>query len=373
MDLSPEDALRLNVLLASAVEAIRIDESSMTLYALSKQGEAKVALNPNCRDEPYLRRVREALSSNVLGSPGGYPVYLKRWTRMGQTRDGSLESLLLLGEPEAVVAVVNAAGLTDELARRAWWANPTADNARCMLERDSVAKGTMGPTLAAYLVDYLPFEQDAGAIIDTVRLVLKAGLLDEQTRLEIWSKGKHRNTYYVGFLLAIPDDLPELVPVHQTWSGAARSLSDLVSSGNRFAIQLLRMLDSPGQSFLNTAEVVIRRPANQEVVTSVLNAIAAYLQPVRCCRRGVVDMEQIVRSAEDICNRGADHDEDLYLLLETVPELTRLIRAMVALSMVDENLVNPVFSRTDAIGSLMRRKLEPVVNPILRQIADLRA
>ena len=92
MELTPEDALRINVLLAGTPEAVRIDESSMTLYALSEKGEAKVKLNPNCRDEGYLRKVRETLSSQVLGSPGGYPVYLKRWTRMGQARDSILES-----------------------------------------------------------------------------------------------------------------------------------------------------------------------------------------------------------------------------------------------------------------------------------------
>ena len=94
MDLTPEDALRINVLLASQIEAIRLDESRMTLFALSQKGEAKVKLNPNCRDDAYLRKVRETLSSHVLGSPGGYPVYLKRWTRMGQARDEVLESLL---------------------------------------------------------------------------------------------------------------------------------------------------------------------------------------------------------------------------------------------------------------------------------------
>ena len=121
MDLSSEDALRLNVLLANQPQAIRIDESSMTLYGLSEKGEARVALNPNCRDDLYLRKVRELLSGHVLGSPGGYPIYLKRWSRMGQTRDESLEQLLLLGEPEAVAAVTGARGLSDELARRAWW------------------------------------------------------------------------------------------------------------------------------------------------------------------------------------------------------------------------------------------------------------
>ncbi len=35
---------------------------------------------------------------------------------MGQTRDENLEHLLLLGEPDAVVAITCASGLTDELA-----------------------------------------------------------------------------------------------------------------------------------------------------------------------------------------------------------------------------------------------------------------
>jgi hypothetical protein len=139
MDLTPEDALRINVLLASPIEAVRIDESRMTLFALSEKGEAKVQLNPNCRDESYLRRVRETLSSHVLGSPGGYPVYLKRW----------------------VVAVVNATGITDELARRAWWAAQTADNARCMLQQAAVVNGEMGAVLADFLVEFLPFEEEA--------------------------------------------------------------------------------------------------------------------------------------------------------------------------------------------------------------------
>jgi hypothetical protein len=37
--------------------------------------------------------------------------------------------------------------------------------------------------------------------------------------------------------------------------------------------------------------------------------------------------------------------------------------------MLDEAIVNPVFSRTDAIGSLMRKKLQPVTGPILEQLA----
>ncbi|MEE9352512.1 MAG: hypothetical protein V3U78_09645, partial [Thiotrichaceae bacterium] len=99
MQLSNEDNLRLNVLLAQPLQAIRINEGSMTVYALTEKGEAKVQLNPTVRDEQYLRWVRELISLKVTGSPGGYPIFIKRWTRMGHT-DNTLEHMLLLGEPE---------------------------------------------------------------------------------------------------------------------------------------------------------------------------------------------------------------------------------------------------------------------------------
>ena len=127
MPLSNEDLLRLNVLLAHDLQAVRIDEQTLIVHGLTKDNEARIPLNPNCRPAQYLKRVRETLSNHALGSPGGYPVFLQRWTRMGQAKDAQLEKLLLLGEDEAVVAVAGAPGLTDDIARRAWWAMPTAD------------------------------------------------------------------------------------------------------------------------------------------------------------------------------------------------------------------------------------------------------
>jgi hypothetical protein len=34
--------------------------------------------------------------------------------------------------------------------------------------------------------------------------------------------------------------------------------------------------------------------------------------------------------------------------------------------------VQPIFARSTAIGSLMRRKIEPVTTPLLKDIAELR-
>jgi hypothetical protein len=165
MELSHEDSLRLNVLVKQDLRAVRIDESSMIVHALTGKGEARVQLNPNCRDDVYLRRIRELLSTHALGSPGGYPVYLKRWTRMGQMREQSLDSLLILGEPEAVIAVAHAAGLTEEVARRAWWIMPTAEVARKMLECANVANSELGRELAEFLIEFLPFEPESSDIV----------------------------------------------------------------------------------------------------------------------------------------------------------------------------------------------------------------
>lgn len=372
MDLSAEDALRLNVLLANELQAVRLDESGMTLYGLSARGESRVKLNPTCRDEAYIRRIREMLSSHVLGSPGGYPIYLRRWTRMGQARDDNLDKLLLLGEPEAVVAVVHASGLTDELARRAWWAMPTADNARKMLTRSSVCQGAMGPVLAQYLIDYLPFEEDHQAMIESVRLILQPGLISDETREHIWAKARSKNTYFVGFLLALPDALPEAVPAHPAWAAVAAPLLAMADSGNVYARRLCRVLDAPGQAFMATAETVMRKPNNQDVVVALLEAIQGYFNDVACSGARLQDIDAIAHQAETRCRECANHDRQLAELLAQLPALASTLRAMLVLSAVGERLVAPVFARTDAIGTVMRRKLEPITQPLLAEMAVLR-
>ena len=206
MNLSNEDNLRMNVLLHQELHAIRIDESKMVVYGLSEKGEATVSLKPNCKDEVYIKQVKELISSHVLGSPGGYPIFLRRWTRMGQSNTGqsrteeSLERLLLLGESEAIVAVVNAEKISNEIARRAWWALPTASNARCLLRHKDVVYGDMGKELAEFLVEFLPFEEEPSAMIESARLVLQEGLISKEVSDGLWKKGQRKNALLVGFL-----------------------------------------------------------------------------------------------------------------------------------------------------------------------------
>jgi hypothetical protein len=369
MELSQEDSLRLHVLLRQDLKAVRIDEGRMDLYALTSEGEAKVSLNPTCREEKYVRLVKEMLSTQVLGSPGGYPIYLRRWTRMGQARADNLDRLLLLGEPEAVVAVVHASGLTDDLARHAWWAMPTADNARRMLEKPQIAAGSMGPELAAFLIEFLPFEENSRDMLDSVRLVLQPGLIDDATRQKIWHKGRQKNAYYVGFLHATPDDLPEQLPEQERCRQLTSDLTPMAEAGNECARQLKRALSPAGQTFLKVAREVMRKPRDQDVVVALFDAIGDFfadLQPYAPDADSLEEIITAVRDAKSAAQTGAVKE-----ILRKHPELHAQMEAAIVLSRVDERLLRPVFSRTDAIGSVMRKKLEPLTTPILEQFDQL--
>ncbi|MEA3410218.1 MAG: sulfur reduction protein DsrS [Pseudomonadota bacterium] len=373
MQLSSEDTLRLNVLLALDLHAVRIDESRMVVHALSGKGEAKVRLNPTCRDEQYLKLVRQTLSTRFLGSPGGYPVYLRRWTRMGQARSESLDKLLLLGEPEAIAAVVHATGLTDDIARRAWWANPTAANARQMLERETVAGGSMGPELAEFLLEFLPFEEEPQDMIDSVRLILQPGLTSEAQRDALWARCNRKNSYYVGFMAALPDALPEPASPHAAASDIQAALAPLIAAGNPYAGQLVRVLGAAGQRYLTTAETVLRKPVNQDVVVALLDTVGDYFSGVRPDERRRREYSAIDAMASEFCKDESACPDNLREVIDQVPGQRERIRAMVALSMLGEQLVAPIFGVTDSIGSVMRKKIEPVTGPILEQFALLRS
>lgn len=295
-DLSQEDQFRLNVLLAQDIKAVRIDESNLLLYALLASGEATMPLNPNCRNDKYIRLVRETLSGHALGSPGGYPVFLSRWTRHGQMESANLGQLLMIGEPEAVIAVVHSPALTDEIAGYAWWAMPTIENARLMLARPAIAEGRMGPVLAEFLIEHLAFlQEDHLAIMDTVAVLLYSRILSPEQRETLWKRGKRQNSHYVAFLEFCPAEL---------------SLKAFAEAG----------ID------------ILSRPDTQEVVSRTLDAIGAYFSA-----QASPDPAQA-----EIWDR---------------------------LGAANASLASPVFSRSTAIGSLMRRKLEPITAPVL---ADLR-
>lgn len=368
MELTPEDSLRLNVLLASGPQAIRIDEQSMVLHALTPRGEASIPLHPSGRKEQYLRLVRELLSGHALGSPGGFPIYLRNWTRSGQPMGDHLDKLLLLGEPEAVVSVAYSPKLTAELARLAWWAMPAADNARRMLERVCVADAEIGKVLAEFLIEHLPFESNPHVKMDTVRIVLHPGLIDEDARLRLWNKASRDNAYYVPFLQREPDDLPAQQSPRADREAVAAAIGTLAEGGNPYAATLLRILSGSGQAFLHAAEEVVTRPADQDVAVAAFNAIAAYFAALRLEADGLKNIETLPAEVDALLDRVTAARD----VLAVAPALRAELRAMLILAHMDAEIARPILSRTTAAGTLLRRKLEPVTAPLREQMAVLR-
>ena len=369
MELSSEDSLRLNVLINQDLQAIRIDESKMVVHALTDRGEAKVPLNPTCRDDKYLRYVREMLSTHALGSPGGYPVFLRRWTRMGQMREESLEGLLILGEPEAVVAVANSPELNEEVARRAWWAMPEADIARRMLKNQQIAKSNIGKELAAFLVEFLPFEMEANDIVESVRLVLQPGLVDEATINNLWSRGARKSAFHVGFLLARPDELPEQTPANSQYDKVKNKL-EKISAENPYAQLLLKVFSAAGQTFLGTLDKTMNKLTDQYVVVLFLKAVQNYFSDIyRDNNSNFRSFEEIESAVEQAI--GDSSNTLLSTVLNIAPEYREFLIAMLSLSCVRESLVDPIFSQTDAVGSVMRKRLQPVMQPMADNIHRL--
>jgi len=214
MPLSSEDQLRIQVMFHNNPEAIRIDENRMVLYALTQNGEASIPLSPNCTNDNYIKELKGMLAEYTLGSSGGYPIYLKRWSRMGDTEGSHLQKFLLLGEPEAVVAVANSPALTIDLAHKAWWAvTNTAEQSEQglqMLCHECVVKDSLGVEIAEYLMEYLPFLVNEEKILATLSTVLQDGLLSEERVTKIWERSQDRGKgiYQIAFLQARVNSLP---------------------------------------------------------------------------------------------------------------------------------------------------------------------
>ena len=354
MELSAEDALRLNVLVANA-RAIRINESQMTVHGLTDRGEAAIQLQPTGNDDRYLKLVREFLATSAVGSPRGYPVFLRRWTRMHRLNTDRLQPLLMLGEPEAVVAVSGASGITPEVAELAWWALPESEVARFLLAHDCVAQAGLGRELAAHLLEFLPFETEPADIIETVRLISRDDLIAESDRLRLWHRGARKTTYLAGFLLGRGDDLPDEAPANPGLELAEKAAETM--PGDPLLAALRKVLNARGQLFLATCRRILARPASQEVVVETLEALRDYLELPEFAQRECLDPAEIGAAIESI--RPSETGGG---------ELTEKLTAVLTLALAGEPLVRGYFARSTAVGALMRKQLQPILAPVERSI-----
>ncbi len=337
--LTKEDGLRLNVLMTQA-EAVRIDTSGPAVVALVGERELRVELHPQGREDAYLLAVRRLLASLVIGHPGGFPVFIRRWLRGGQRENLRTADLLRLGEPEAVLAAAASPNVDATVARRAWWAHPEPTVARALLGNPALAAAALRGELAAWLVEHLPFEQDDSAAMATVRLIAAPGLLDPEARRRLWRRGLQRPACLVGFLQAAPDDLPEPRPARALPVATATVLDAACAAGNPWAGRLARALGGRGQAFLVACDAILDEPQHRDIVSPLLNLLGDW------CRVG------------DAAR----------------PELAGLeaeLEALARLGASEEALCYPVFSRSTASGSLLRDKLREPLQPLREAIATL--
>ncbi len=176
-----------------------------------------------------------------------------------------------------------------------------------------------------------------------------------------------------GFLHAAADDLPIEVDAHPEYETINQQLLPLIEQGNAYAIMLDKVLSSKGQAFIKTIEDALNKPGNQDVVVSLLSAVSKYFETIVPEQFTEHDIESICSEAEALCcGENAQLNEVVVALEGTTDNAQKYLCAMTVLACLSVKLVNPIFSRSDAIGTVMRKKIKPVTDPVLEQLHILR-
>jgi hypothetical protein len=172
----------------------------------------------------------------------------------------------------------------------------------------------------------------------------------------------------VGFLKARPDRLPGDDVAPALAAEGLASLEALADAGNPIAGAVLRAACASGQLFLETSSRVLTKPSTQDVVNGAIDALAGFFAAAR--PDGVPDLEWqgLVEEAERFVDKDGAAGE---VLEQGVISRDQLI-ALRILSGLNYGVLRPIFKRSDAIGSLMRKQLKPVLEPLLGQIEQLR-
>jgi hypothetical protein len=342
--LEPEDILKLNVLIATSI-AIRIDTYKLTVVGLNAQfDEQTIQLKPKGDSAVYLAEVKKLLTTQVLGAMGGYPSYLKRWSRLGQVASSNLESLLKLGEVEAVVAVANSTNLDNTLLKLTWWCATNTDNqaeiGRFLLTKKFVLNTPTGREIATYLLEFLPFVNDIEQLIDTTSLLLQGDLISEKEQQKLWQQGQRKTAFLVGFIERMPGKLPnEFNP--QTLDCRHPDLMIL----NQQQTQI----------FLKTLAHILKKINQEYVLYRALEALGQYMSHEKISPQNKI--EDVQRQVEHLTQTPTDEADKL--------------SARLFLAGVSERLVVSTISAHNLTGSAIRKKLAPVLTPIQRALSIL--
>jgi hypothetical protein len=374
MPLTAEDSFSLNVLLAARPSAIRLEEPALRVMGLTPRGELSVALHPNCRAEKYMDEVRGLLIEHALDDAHTTLVDLKSWMRRGRVAGPHLARLLLTGEPEAVDRVARSPELVPELAQAVWWIDPSANQARAMLARAKVAESDTGRMLAEFLVEHLPFETEPGMILESVRLSLLGGQLGADDLDKLWRRGANNATYRAGYIAALPHDIPGEAAPPGGWNELRARVLPLAEAGHPLARLIARCAGPAGQKFIAAQYEALGIVNAPEAAAVLLDALADYFAEARLPDPALhaeppasAQVESIAAWADDVCARAP---RTLAALLAE-PRLARMTRAALFLAWCGEPIATPVLAQIRSPGTLLRRKLAPILAPVREQLAVL--
>ncbi|SFV77191.1 DsrS [hydrothermal vent metagenome] len=342
--LEPEDILKLNVLIATSV-AIRIDTYKLTVVGLNAQfKEQIIALKPSGDSEVYIKEVKKLLVTQVLGAMGGYPSYLKRWSRMGQVESSNLTSLLKLGEVEAVVAVSNSTNLDNDLLKLTWWCATNTDNqaeiGRFLLTKPFVLNTQTGREIAQYLLEFLPFVDDIEQLIDTTSLVLQEGLIEQKDKDRLWKQGQRKTAFLVGFVERMRGNLPN-------------EFNLKIPNYEHSDLQIINNQQS--QLFLTTLDHILKKINQEYVLYRALEVLGQYMSHQDISTQNTI--EKITNQVSDL-SLTADNEQDK-------------LDARLLLAGVSEKLVVSTISAHNLTGSAIRKKLAHVLEPIQQALKTL--
>jgi len=344
--LTPEDILKLNVLMATC-DAIRVDVYKLIVVGLTPdKKEQTIALTPTGDSSKYIEAVQKLLVTQILGNMGGYPSYLKRWSRMGQVETANLKSLLKIGNIEAVVAVSNSQNLDDKVLDLVWWCATNTDQqaeiGRFLLTRAFVVKHPIGKQIAEYLLEFLPFTDDITQLIDTTNLLLQADLIPQSAKDKLWQQGQRKTAFLVGFIERNTDNLPN--------NDNTIALDDDIK-------ELECVNSEQGQILLKTIATILKKINQESVLYRTLEVL------------GKFTAHPLIHPQPTITQCQAQ----AYQVAQTLGITSDKIKARLLLASVSEQLAIPIISAHNLKGSIIRKKLAPTLAPIQSALTLLTA
>jgi hypothetical protein len=218
----------------------------------------------------------------------------------------------------------------------------------------------------------MPYEETAINRVDMLRLCLQKELLTTAQREQLWQRTNRQHLYYVGFAFAKSDLIPLDNPQHPAAAEIQAAFKTTQLENNSWAMMLSYLLSADGQRWLQVLYGGLQKPADPEVVSALFEAIDQRFNVAKP-RSGMREFSDIQQQVFDWFEAGSN-DIALNTCISSVPKCHwPLLEAMLVLSQLGENSLNPILGRSDAIGSVLRKHLKPLFGPVQKQVVTLLA